>query len=100
VNDQSSLDGIAMMAPLADLGLKADKTNAMNASEPIASEPSSFSSAGASSVSLIGSWNQLESKPSTDVNAEKTSVKSVSSGAIEVRFTDDYFSDFDDKKIM
>lgn len=98
-SDESSLDGFAMMAPLADLSSKADNTIAMKSSEPIATGPSILLSAEGISVKIDVSFAQSESKPSTDASTEKAKVKSESTGSLKVMLTDDFFSDFDDREI-
>jgi hypothetical protein len=99
LNDESSLVGFAMMAPLAGMGSKTDTTNAKKSIGPTATSASSLLTAGASSVNLIGAWNQQGSKLSTYPGVDEGSRKSPSTYILDVIFSDDFFSNFDDREM-
>jgi len=99
-NDDSSLDGLTLMAPPVDLGWKSNSVISKPNNEPTPARPSDLLSAEGSRFHFAGSTVQPESQSSADVNFETTKDKFVSSSVLEVKLTDDYFSEFDDKKIM
>jgi hypothetical protein len=100
VGDESSLGGFAMMAPLVDMGSKADKTNAMNSSDPSVSDSARLQHELASSFDVPGTINAPKVNPSNDLGIEQGNRNSASSGTLDSSLSDDFFASFDDREIM
>lgn len=99
-NDDSSLDGLAMMAPPFGLGAKTDNTRATYSGIPAACDPAPLLPAGASDFDAAGPLNAQEAKPSTDLGIEQGSRESAVDGTLDVSLSDDFFASFDDREIM
>ena len=101
VNDESTLIGFAMMAPLAGMGSKAVTTNAMTISEPSATGSSELLRAGASQFhGLKGALKSQEAKPSTDLDAKEDNHQTSASDSSDAKFNDDFFASFDSRDLL
>ena len=95
-NDNSLLDGFAMMAPPIELGSKSDNLVSLVWNEPEEIGSAVLQPAGANSFSVTGALKPQGSRLSLDQGVEETSRQKSISGTQDVMFTDDFFVGFED----
>ncbi len=98
-NDNSLLDGFAMMAPPVDLASKSENLVSLVRNEPEVIGSAILQPAGANSFPVTGSLKPQGSRLTLDREAEETSRQKSLSGTQDVMFTDDFFVRFEDRDL-